>query len=258
MVVCAFLLIAALPVSADQPGHRGRLRALIAGTDVWFHAGPLGAYVTLQDTRMSPLIYSGPGAGFALSFDVVRDRWLWPHAVAFRYAWPSGTDVLHGKYESISGEADSSLLYRFAAAGFAAGGGVRTGLHVRSYDKLQNNMLNSDFSVSLNASGRWERPFTVLSRSAVLHVRADVPLVSWINRSPAFAIHGSRAYWAPPSPYFRTTVEAALTWNLKWSPRNSARVRYVWDFSALNEFDGFQKQRIATHTLGFSVGTRIR
>jgi hypothetical protein len=269
ILVCALLVCAAGSVSADQPGDpapnaepglfaRWRARRLewIAGTDAWFHAGPLGAYVTLQDTRMSPIIYAGPGAGAALSIDVVRARWLRFHGVAIRYASPTGTNVLPGLYESISGETDGTVLYRFAGTGFAAGGSVRAGMHIRSYDKLQNNMFNSDLTVALNAALRWERPFQVVSRSAAFHVRADLPLVSWINRSPAFAIHGSQAYWAPPTRYLRATVETALTWQLKWNPRNTARVRYVWDFSALDEFDGFQHLRIATHTLVVSVGTR--
>jgi hypothetical protein len=249
-------------LAADpRDASSGRLRTLwldwIAATDVWFHAGPLGAYVTLQDDRMSPLIYSGPGAGFGLSGDVIREKWLWPHSATFRYAWPAGTPVLPGSYESISGEADVSLQYRLSGTGFSVGGGAGASMHVRRYDKLQNNMLNTDFAVSLNFAGGWQRGFTVFARSAIFHVRADVPLVSWITRSPAFGIHGSRAYWAPPSRYFRATIETALTWELPRSPGNNARMRYIWDFYSLDEHGGYQKLRIATHTLALSVGTRI-
>ena len=261
LIITALALIAS-PLSAtdEDPGLFARLNQLrlewIEDTDAWFHAGPAGVYVNLQDTRMSPLRYSGPGPGFALSADLVREHWLWLHSAAIRYALPRASDEQAGTYMSISGEADVSLLYRIGGTNLAAGGAVRGGAHLRTYDRLQNNSYNSDVIVALNASGRWEVPFDFLSRSLVFHVGAVVPAFSWISRSPAYATHGSASFWAPPARYFRTTLESGLTWTLAHAMENVARVKYTWDFYTLREFDGLHTLGVATHTLSLSVGTR--
>jgi len=262
IVVAATLALVSRPLSAteEDPGVFARLNQLrlewIEDTDAWFHAGPAGVYVNLQDTRMSPLRYSGPGPGFALSADLVREDWLWLHSAVVRYALPRASDAPAGTYMSFSGDADVSLLYRFGGTRLAAGGAVRGGAHLRTYDRLQNNSYNSDVIVGLHASGRWEVPFDFLSRSVVFHLGAAVPTLSWISRSPAYATHGSVSYWAPPDRYFRTTVETGLTWTLAHAAENVARLKYTWDFYALREFEGLHTLRIATHTLALSVGTR--
>lgn len=268
-MVVAFLATMAVPAAGGEatstedvrePGLFSRLNRArlewIAGTDAWIHAGPAFSFVSLLDTRMSPIVYAGPGVGVLLSTDVVRQRWLWPGTLTARLVRPTGSAVLPGSYESLSGEADVAILYRFVGSGFAAGGGVRSSVHVRTYDKLQNNSFNSDVIVALNASGRWETAFGALSRVLVFHVRADVPVVSWISRSPAYAMHGSASYLAPPTRYVRATIESGLTWPLRWSDQNTARLRYAWDFYVLDEFDRAHTVRIATHTLSLSLGAR--
>ena len=277
VVICGLLLAAApAPLVAETgpltetgtPEHAGSEAGFlqrinrwrldwIADTDAWIHAGPAGGYVNLQDTRMSPVVYSGIGPGFHFAADLVRDRFLWPHTVTGRYVRPSASDVLAGDYESISGEANVALLYRFAGTGLSAGGSVAGAAHLRSYPKLQNNAFNSDVSVSLNASGRWEAGFTALSRGIVYHVRADLPLVAWVARTPAYAAHATAHYLAPPVRYVRLAIETGLTWTMRWSEDNTVRLRYAWDYYALDPFDGLYPLRIATHTLSLSLGTRI-
>ncbi len=269
-VVVAALLIAPttlLPAGTGdresehaQAGLFGRINRWrlewIADTDLWIHAGPAAGYVNLLDTRMSPLVYSGFGPGFIFSADLVRERFFWPHTITGRYVRPSGTDVLAGEYESMSGEADVALLYRFVGTGFAAGGSMTGAAHLRSYPKLQNNAFNSDVSISLNASGRWDLPFTALSRSMVYHVRANLPLVAWVSRTPAYAAHGTAHYWAPLTRYIRFTVETGLTWTMRWSNENTVRLRYAWEYYGLDPLDGLYPLRVGTHTVSVSLGTR--
>ncbi len=263
LMVPAALLPAGTDSRADGDPDAGILERInrlrlewIADTEAWIHAGPAAGYVNLHDTRMSPLVYSGFGPGFLFSVDIERERFLWPHTISGRYVRPSGSDVLPGEYESMSAEADVALLYRFAGTGFAAGGSITGSAHLRSYPKLQNNAFNSDVSVALNASGRWEAPFTALARSMVYHVRADVPLVSRVSRTPAYAAHGTAHYWAPLVRYIRLTLETGLTWTMRWSEENTVRLRYAWDYYALDPFDGLYPLRVATHTLSLSLGTR--
>ena len=267
-LLCAHLVAAQTePSLVSSPGraedvpfftrlNRWRL-AWIAGTDAWHHAGPAVAWVNLHDTRMSPIVYSGPGPSFLLTLDVQRQRWLALHAITGRYARVSGPPVLPAVFESSSGEADAVLLRRFAAIGLAAGGGVRGALHARTYPKLQNNAFSSDASVSLNAVGRWTLPFTLRSRSFAFHLRADAPLVAWISRSPAYGVYGTASYWAPPTRYLRATVSTGLTWAMRHGPGNTARLTYVWDYYALDPFNGVYPLRVASHTLSLTLGTKV-
>jgi hypothetical protein len=248
------------PAEEDERGVieilRDRRLAWVAATDAWFFAGPSAAFVNIQDTRMSPLRYPGAGAGFAFTDEIVREKWLWPTGVAARYAVPQGPDVLPGLYQSISWDAWTALLYRFADTGLATGGGVRGGMHFRVYDKLSNSAFNSDSIVSLTANGAWEEQFAAGDRELILGVRLALPLFSWVGRTPAYAFEGLASYWVPPWKFLRATVETSLTWPLRWSGENRAKLSYTWDAYGMNEQDGLHTLRVGIHSLELALGTR--
>ena len=248
------------PAGDEAPGVVARIRARrlewVAETDAWFQAGPVGAYVNLQDTRMTPLVYSGFGAGFSFSDEVVRERWLWPTAVTGRYAMPTGSPALAGTYQSISADVETAILYRIPETRLSAGGGVRGGAHARVYDKLSNSSANTDIVVSLNAGVDWRLPFTLAARPLEWSIGAATPVFSWVGRFPQYALYGLASYWAPPWRFARFTFETGLTWELRWSAENTARLAYTWDFYGMNEIDGLHVLRIATHTVSLTVGTK--
>lgn len=249
-----------LEVNHETAGIFQRMRARqlewIANTDAWLYTGRSGHYVRLQDTRMSPLVYSGLGTDPHASLEIVRERWMSPTSFAVRRVTLDENETLADSYSTFALEADTALLYRIPDTGFAVGGGVRGGAHRRVYDKLRNSRDNADVIFSANAVGLWEVPFVFLSRFVRIHLRLDVPAVSWVTRSPNYALFSSRSFWAPPNSFFRSTVETGVTWQLRWSNENTARIVYAWDFYAMNEHDNRYAVRSAAHSLVLSFGLR--
>ncbi len=264
MLVAAVLLIgvctSAFAEEEQAPGFFARLRARrlqwIAGTDAWFFAGPVASWVSIQDTRMTPLIYGGPGTGFRFSDEVVRERWLWPTSVTGRFAVPQGPETLSGSYQNISGDLDLALFYRIPGTGLASGGAVHGSANLRLYDKLSNSAFNADYVVSVEAAAAWHLPFVLLGKELDWHVRGQTPLFSWVGRQPEYAVSGLASIWAPPWRFVRLRFETGLTWSLRWSSENLARITYEWDFYALNELADLHTLRIGTHTLLLSLGTK--
>lgn len=258
------LVPADAPESADGflteffAGLRARRAAWVAGTDAWLSFGPAGTYVNLQDTRMSPLVYSGFGPGAVISDRVVRSDWIWPTTVTFLYAFPQGPRELQGFYSDIAGSLSSLFLRRVEGirAEYAVGGGISGSTNVRLYTKLQNSFQNVDIVVSVSASGQAEVPFTFLNRAMVWSTRATVPLFSYVGRAPEYSFRGYSNYWKPPWQFFRATVETGLRWGLRWSAENESELLYSWDFYAMKELDGLHALRIATHTISLSLATR--
>jgi hypothetical protein len=244
--------------TAEDPGFVARLRAWrlarIAVTDAYFIAGPTSTYVNLQDTRMAPMIYSGFGAGLVFQDLVVRPRWIRATTLAAQYAAPSGQEVLPGLYQNVAAEINRAYLYRVRGA--AVGGGFSAGSNIRLYDKLQNSALNVDIIASINANARWELPFSIFNRSMTWYVASATPLFSYLGRYPEYTLQGLRSYWAAPWTFARLTVETGLTTRLRWSEENRIQLSYLWDFYAMNEFDGLHVLRIGTHRLGVSLGTK--
>ncbi|MEE8440253.1 MAG: hypothetical protein V3S41_00915 [Spirochaetia bacterium] len=256
------------PEPTEDPGFIARLRAWrlagIAVTDAYLVAGPTGTYVNLQDTRMAPLIYSGFGAGLVLQNLVVRPRWVSVATLAAQYASPTGTDVLPGFYQNVTGQLDVAYLYRIGEAGgstasrseLMAGGSLSAGGNLRLYDKLQNSALNLDIVASVNANARWSLPFAILKRSMTWYIAGATPLFSYVGRYPEYTLDGLRSYWAPPWQFLRLTFETGLTAQLRWSEENRMQLSYLWDFYAMNELDGLHLLRVGTHRLGVSLGTK--
>jgi len=253
--------------ATEDPGFIARLRtwrlARIAVTDAYLIAGPTSTYVNLQDTRMAPLVYSGFGAGFVLQDYIVRPRWVSATTIAAGFAAPTGGSVLPGLYQNTTGELDLAFLYRVptaAPAGSAlmAGGGLSAGGNLRFYDKLQNSARNFDIVASLNAAVRWELPFALFNRSLVWYIVGRTPLFSYVGRYPEYTLDGLRSYWAPPWQFVRLTVETGFIAKLRWSEENRIRLSYLWDFYAMNEFDGLHLLRIGTHRLAVSLDTKRR
>jgi len=244
---------------SDEPGFISRVQSWqetwIDTTDAWLVSEPRITYVTLQDTTMSPLIYSGLGSGFAFSDEVDRPRWFWPTTLAAGYNYPRVPEVLPGDYHAIGISAETSFQ-RKLTGGFLVGGGIHGSLGYRFYTKLSNSADNLDVIVSLAASAGWNAAFTIRSRAIEFRSRLAMPLFSYVGRSPEYSLFGYSSHWAPPWSLIRIRAEAGFTWPLKHGGGNTGRVFYTWDFYAFDEFGGLHQLRMGTHTLGFGMGLK--
>ena len=234
----------------------------IAETDAYLLVAPTAVYVNLQDTRMSPLVYSGFGAGVVMQDAIERPRWLNTTTFSAHVAVPEVPAVLPGTYQAIGLAADAAFLYRLPGVGkkaegeLAAGGSLSATGNIRVYDKLQNSALNADIVASVNASLSWQMQFTLFGQPVTWSLRAKTPLFSYVGRAPEYTLHGLSSSWAPPWSFARATVETGLGMPLRHSNENRIRLWYGWDFYAFSEFDGLHVLRIATHQIGLSLATR--
>lgn len=243
----------------EQSGFVDRVRAWqeswIESTDAWWIAEPVATFVSIQDTRMSPLVYSGLGAGLRFSDVVVRPAWSWSTDLLATYTYPRVPEELPGDYHAI-GITGQTLFLRHLPAGFSVGGGIRGGTMVRLYSKLVNSSDNIDVLASLVAAGGWNRAFKLWGRSVEFATRLSAPVFSYVGRSPEYSLFGYSSHLAAPWRLVRINSVTGLTWLLKHGGGNTASLTYSWDFYAFDEFGGLHKIRIATHTLGLSVGLK--
>lgn len=215
----------------------------------------------IQDTKMSPLVYSGPGIGIrhqTLQFG--EKSWLSSRFEA-AYAIP-GRNGADASYTNIN--LKYQLMYARKTNWWKEhlyfGGAVDVLDQIKSYDKLGNSSFNNDLVIGLHPVVMLRKKQQILKRSTIIFGRMGFNLVSYVNRIPTYQVgfRESNGKVLPIGQFNRFRWECGLHMPRKWSLENRIGFEYSWDFYAMNEFDKLFKLRAAQHllTINYFIKTR--
>ncbi|MFW5877673.1 MAG: hypothetical protein ACOCUP_01030 [bacterium] len=221
----------------------------IALTDKYQISGPVLSYGSLQDQRISPLIYPGPGAGIYWTTFKISPKWTTIHDLRLQYNHLQGPSTLNSQFRSPQGRLESSFLRHIRSDSWAAGGGISGEYTANFYDKLENDSFHGDGVVSLNAVASYTEEFPLLKREAWFRSSLIVPVFSYINRFPDYNIGGMEHILAGPGSYRRLGLKAELVKLMKHSKENRVSISYEWDFWHLTNEDEGLPVRTANHRL---------
>lgn len=126
--------------------------------------------------------------------------------------------------------------------------------HFRQNNVLANSARNSDLIASLAASGMVRREFRFLKQRMIFNYRLQLPLVTYIRRTPSFAtpIDGTDVSIEPIGGLTRIVSELAVDKRLSRQNDNRMRLSYHWDFYHHPDTE-IHRLHIAQHSLLFSL-----
>jgi hypothetical protein len=231
------LLIFTIINAAEAQSLRERLQAFkerreakIAVTDRYQISGPIFAYAHVQDLRLTPLIYPGPGAGIYWSSFTTRPDWTITSELFLQYNHLSGPLTLQTPFRNPHGKFENIYYRNLRNDAWGAGGGVAFEYQSFSYSKLENDAYAADALASLLASASYTRGFRLLQRDAWLRGTLTLPLFSYINRVPEFNIGGMEHIFGGPETLKRVVLKAELIKLMKHSEENRVSISYELDF----------------------------
>lgn len=233
--------------------------ARIALIDRYQIAGPVLSWSNVQDTRMSPLIYDGPGGGGYWSTLKQKSQWTEITSFSFRYNLLNGpTEILEGTYINPAASFETVFLRKLADPRWQAGGSISVFYQARFYDKLENDASNHDFISSIGFDLLFEQAFRFRGRDAWISSRLQAPVFSYLFRIPDYNISGLSHIWAPPWQFQKLSLETSLIRKMKYSLENRWSVGYVWDFYHLNEPEYGHAVYYGVHSLRLGLWLKDR
>lgn len=226
-----------------------RRQEKIAVTDKYQVSGPVLSYGRLQDQRISPLIYPGPGAGIYWTIFKITPDWTTTHDLRLQYNHLQGPSTLNSQFRSPQGRLQSNYLHHFRNDSWAAGGGISGEYTANFYSKLENDSFHGDGVVSLNAVASYTEGFPLLKRDAWFRSSLIIPVFSYINRIPDYNIGGVEHIFVGPGSYRRAGFKAELIKMMKHSEENRVSISYEWDFWHLRNKEEGLPVRVGNHRI---------
>lgn len=215
---------------------------------------------TIQDTKMAPSIYSGPGIG--IRHDMIQlseTAWMsskfeGTYAIPGREGWDGNYTNVNIKYQFLYTKKVKKHpnLYLGASMDFLN--------QFKLYTPLGNSAVNNDLVVGLQPVAMLRKERKILKRNSIAYTRMGFNLLSYVNRYPTYNV-GSRElnYFISPIGVFnRFRFELGFNTLRKWSNENRVGLEYSWDFYAMNELDKQFKVRAAQHMVTFNFYLKTR
>ncbi len=255
LIILSFILF---PAGLEAQSLKERIEAFkqrrqekIAVTDRYQVSGPVLSYGSIQDQRISPLIYPGPGAGIYWESFRVSPGWTTITSLRLQYNHMNGPETLNEVFRNPQGRLETLLLYHTRNESWEAGGGLSAEYLMYLYTKLGNDSYHGDGIASFNAAGFYKKPFRLLKTDAWLRSGIIIPLFSYVNRIPEYNINGMEHILVGPDNYRRISLCTQIIKKLKHSDENRISISYKWDFGFLDDSGGQYPARIAYHRLSF-------
>lgn len=250
-----------------------------------FENGMAIGFHQFRDKAVSPLIYNGPAAmaRLALStygFDIIRDRYFHFYAgigrnryaqitstTASAFAFELGHHELHRIFKAQLNKNSNLRLY--------GGGAISALFQFRVNPAFMNNAFTRELCFELGSAAALEKDFKVKAKTFKLfgktfnkeeknytfHFRANIPLMSYIDRPTYVVVEPSETILANMFDgkvegfyrFFHLQTRTEISKHLKNG--NQVRLSYYWDFMHYNP--GNNALALARHSVLFSIIFRL-
>jgi len=230
----------------------------IAQTDKYKIFGTSINFLDVQDTKLSPMVYSGPGVGF--NFDSYKTIRNLTHYFSFNLHYsalfgPSDFDsYMHG----VTFRLNKGILKSLKNEKWKIGGSTHIEAHGRIYPKVGNDLFSAEVLASLNFASCYTMHFELLDRPYTLELRTELPLFTYALRFPKYSISGFNNLFMPIGINKALRTKFTLTRPLKFFNQNKYSISYEWDFYSFKENEGLHKLVSGTHYITFSYWLKTK
>jgi len=212
----------------------------------------------VQDTKMSPMVYSGPSLGFERN--ALRTTPKFTHYTNFNMHYalllgPSNADsYMHGAIFRIN----RGMLYQLKSDHWKVGGSADLEARGRIFPKIGNDAFGIDLYARLNLAAAYTFDFKFRKANNTLDIRAEVPLFAAVMRFPDYSI-GSVNFLFMPGGQFKA-LRTKFTWirAFKYSNENRYAFSYEWDFFTFKEYDKLFKTVSGAHILSYTYWLKTK
>jgi hypothetical protein len=262
---------------STQSVKKLRMQSFENGMAIGFHQ--------FRDKAVSPLIYNGPAvmARIALStygFDIIRDRYFHFHAgiggnryaqftstTASAFAFELGHHELHRIFKEQLNKNSKLRLYGgasiFALFQFRVNPAFMNNAFTRElcFELVPAAALEKDFSVKAKTYKLFGKTFNKAEKNYTFHFRANMPLMSYIDRPTYVVVEPSETILANMFDgkvegfyrLFHLQTRTEISKHLKNG--NQVKLGYYWDFMHYNP--GNNGLALARHSVLFSIVFRL-
>lgn len=218
----------------------------ISETDKWNIRGTSLNYFNVQDTKMTPLVYSGPGIG--LDFSTYKTRKLCSNYNSFNLHYsvllgPSD-DIMHG----VKFRYNYTRLRKLNSSNLEIGGGTNMETNARIYTKNGNDPIGVEILTTLNFAAAYTTDF----KNSKIEILAQLPLFAFASRYPDYSVFGFNNLFMPIGQYNSIRTKFTLIKPMKYSNENKYSISYEWDIYSFKEYDKLFNLVAGTHLITFS------
>lgn len=234
----------------DTLKHRRQVK--ISKTDKYKLFGTSVSFSSIQDTKMTPLIYSGPSIG--VNGGVFRTVKKFTHFTNFNahYVALFGTVGLDSYMQGARFRFNTGTLHKLKSTKWSIGGSTNIELNGRLYPKIGNDMLSSEALATINFAAGYPFEFDVLKRKRTLYILAGLPLFAYSMRYPDYCVDGFKHLFIPIGKYNALRTKFTLITPYKYSNENKYSISYEWDFYTFKENNNLHKLVSGAHFITFS------
>lgn len=237
------------PAKAERKGQRLEKRF---AAQRYFTTAYGVLYNFSQDTRMEQSTYQGPGASISLGY--TRYAAKGDHLLTGLMGSFALLEAAHGEGSVYNPRFEINYTYlrrlKSSPWNLKLGGAFMNMVNLRISPELSNSGFNWDGVASLAIAGEVGRSFVLLKKDSDLRFLLQVPLFSYINRLPTYALSsdGTENYFVPLTRFTRVHSELSLSRKIGRTSDNPIRLAYGWDYYGFSELD-VHTLRIANHSL---------
>ncbi|MDX1905776.1 MAG: hypothetical protein SF053_01990 [Bacteroidia bacterium] len=243
----------------DQPSRKAERAALRAQRTHYLSLDAGTTYGQTLDARMAANRYFGAGLQLAIGGETQSPRGLKQTRyldTRFLVLVPSHVSSMTFNTFNESYGTYFRNVRTLGAWTLRAGGGWSVLANARINPSLGNSAFNTDAAVSAVAAGNLNRAVRLpLLGTWDLAYTLRLPLVSYLNRLPAYGLSGlggTSSFVVPVGVFTRVNSSISLTRPISKGNPNLHRFAYAWDFYAFNDNE-IHPLRVANHTLTYTL-----
>ncbi|MEA3450940.1 MAG: hypothetical protein U9Q83_03445 [Bacteroidota bacterium] len=226
------------------------LRTLkISQTEKYSIRGTSLNFLNIQDTKMTPMIYSGPGIGFNLSSYKTIKNYTHFTGFNFHYSTLFGPDKISLSYmHGLKFRFNTGKLYQLNSNNWKIGASSNIETNSRIYLKNGNDPVGTEILSTINFAGSYSFDY----KQNKIEIRAELPLFAYVMRFPDYNIFGFNHLFMPLGIYNSIRTKFIIVKPLKYSSENHYSISYEWDLYTFKEYDKYFKIVSGTHFITFS------
>lgn len=234
----------------DSIRHKRQIR--ISETDKYLLSGISLVFSDVQDSKMTPFVYSGPGIGYFGGKYKTRKRFTTFYNFDANYVALLGPQQLSSYMHGIKLRLNGGKLYQLKNPAWKMGASSNLESYTRIYMKNGNDALNEEMLATLNFATSYSFDFNLCKRKNTFDIRAELPLVAYAFRYPDFSVFNTNEQFMPIGKYNSLRTKFTLIRPMKHSQENLYSISYEWDFYTFTEKDQLFKLVAGTHFLTFT------
>jgi hypothetical protein len=215
-------------------------------------------FFDVQDTKMSPMVYSGPSFGIEMSLLRTTPRFTNFTNFNMHYALLVGLPLSDSYMHGAAFRINSGLLYQIKPEHWKVGGSADLQTRGRIFPKIGNDAFGIDLYARINLAASYTLDFKSRRANNTLDIRAELPLFASVMRFPDYSVNSVNFLFMPAGRFKALRTKFTLIKSFKYSNENRYAFSYEWDFFTFKEYDKLFKTVSGAHILSYTYWLKTK